>query len=202
MSIQYVDKKGGLIDGTRLLKTQHGLVGNRYDHGPRFSRQTHDSKCSTNEEGHDMPLWKVYHPVGAFTAEDKKNLAKQVTEVYASIPIPKFYVVFIFEEVAKDSCFVGGEPHNKFVRFKIDQIARTLPGPVIREWWVRTLDAIIAPYVKDETPCDLWSLQGELAPPFESVAEKRWVKENKASPYTLAEKLPVSLMLAPGIADR
>ena len=70
-----------------------------------------------------MPLWKVYHPVGAFTAEDKKNLAKQVTEVYASIPIPKFYVVFIFEEIAKDSCFVGGELHNKFVRFKIDQIA-------------------------------------------------------------------------------
>ena len=88
-----------------------------------------------------MPLWKVYHPVGAFTAEDKKKLAKRVTEVYASIPIPKFYVVFIFEEVAKDSCFVGGEPHNKFVRFKIDQIARTLPGPVIREWWTRTLDA-------------------------------------------------------------
>jgi hypothetical protein len=54
----------------------------------------------------------------------------------------------------------------------------------------------------DETPCDLWSLQGEPAPPFESVAEKRWVKENKASPFTLTEKLPVNLILAPGIADR
>jgi hypothetical protein len=32
----------------------------------------------------------------------------------------------------------------------------------------------------DETPFDLWSLQGELPPPFESVGEKRWVKENKA----------------------
>jgi phenylpyruvate tautomerase PptA (4-oxalocrotonate tautomerase family) len=159
-----------------------------------------------------MPLWKVYHPVGAFTAEDKKKLAKQVTEVYARVPIPKFYVVFIYEEIAKDSCFVGGEPHNKFVRFKVDHIARTLPGSVLREWWIRTLDAVIAPYVKDrgydweisvdETPCDLWSLQGELAPPFESVAEKRWVKENKASPYTLAEKIPVNLILAPGVADR
>ena len=57
-----------------------------------------------------MPLWKVYHPAGAFTAEDKKALAKRVTEVYASVPLPKFYVVFIFEEVPKDSCFVGGEP--------------------------------------------------------------------------------------------
>jgi hypothetical protein len=28
------------------------------------------------------------------------------------------------------------------------------------------------------------------------------VKENKASPYTLAEKIPVNLILAPGVADR
>jgi phenylpyruvate tautomerase PptA (4-oxalocrotonate tautomerase family) len=159
-----------------------------------------------------MPLWKIYHPVGAFTAEDKKKLAQEVTEVYASVPIPRFYVVMIFEEVAKDSCFVGGKLHNNFIRFKIDQIARTIPGPVLREWWIRTLDTVIAPFVKDrgydwevsidETPCDLWSLQGELAPPFESVAEKRWVKENKATPYTLTEKLAVNLVLAPGVADR
>lgn len=159
-----------------------------------------------------MPLWKIYHPVGAFTAEDKKKLADEVTNVYASVPIPRFYVVMIFEEIAKDSCFVGGELHNKFIRFKIDQIARTIPGPILREWWMRTLDTIIGPFVKDrgydwevsidETPCDLWSLQGEFAPPFESVAEKRWVKENKASPYTLTEKLPVNLVLAPGVADR
>jgi phenylpyruvate tautomerase PptA (4-oxalocrotonate tautomerase family) len=43
-----------------------------------------------------MPLWKVYHPVGAFTAEEKQKLAKQVTEVFARIPIPKFFVVLIY----------------------------------------------------------------------------------------------------------
>jgi hypothetical protein len=31
---------------------------------------------------------------------------------------------------------------------------------------------------------------------------EKWVKENKASPYTLAEKLPVNLVLTAGIADR
>ncbi|SFM79515.1 tautomerase family protein [Nitrosomonas communis] len=159
-----------------------------------------------------MPLWKIYHPVGSFTTEDKKSLSERITNVYASVPIPKFYVVIIFEEITKDSCFVGGELHNKFIRFKVDQIARTLPGPVIREWWVKTLDEVIAPYVKDrgydweisidETPFDLWSLQGEIPPPFESIAEKRWVTENKAGPYTLTERLPVNLLLAPGIADR
>lgn len=159
-----------------------------------------------------MPLWKIYHPAGSFTAEDKKKLSEKITDVYASIPLPKFYVVVIFEEIANDSYFVGGELHNKFIRFKVDQIARTLPGPVIREWWVRTLDAVIAPYVRDkgydweisidETPFDLWSLQGEIPPPFESVAEKRWVKDNKASSYSYAEKLPANLVLAPGIMDR
>ncbi|UJP05111.1 MAG: tautomerase family protein [Nitrosomonas sp.] len=159
-----------------------------------------------------MPLWKIYHPANAFSSEDKKNLSGRITGLYASVPIPKFYVVTIFQEIDQDSCFVGGESHQKFIRFKIDQIARTLPGPVIREWWVKKIDEIIAPYVKDrgydwevsidETPFDLWSLQGEIPPPFESLAEKRWVKENKAGPYTLAEKLPVNFVLAPGISDR
>ncbi len=159
-----------------------------------------------------MPLWKIYHPAEAFSIADKKILSERITSVYAGIPIPKFYVVILFEALAQDSCFVSGEPHNRFIRFKVDQIARTLPGPIIREWWIRTIDEIIAPFVKDrgydweisidETPFDLWSLQGEIPPPFESAAEKRWVKENKASPYTLAEKLPVNLILTPGISDR
>jgi len=70
------------------------------------------------------------------------------------------------------------------------------------------VDQVIAPWVRDrgydweftitEPPFDLWSLQGEIPPPFESLAEKRWIKENKATPYVQAEKLPVSLALTPG----
>lgn len=157
-----------------------------------------------------MPLWKVYHPAHAFSAEDKQELAERITGVYAGIPIPKFYAVVIFEELTKGTCFVGGMQNDKFVRFKVDQIARTLPGPIIREWWMRTLDEVIAPFVKargfdweisiDETPFDLWSLQGEIPPPFESIAEKRWVSENKATPYTYQEKLPAGqFLLTPGV---
>ncbi len=54
-----------------------------------------------------MPLWKVYHPAGAYTAEDKKNLSERLTGLYAAIPIPKFYVVVLFEEVAKELLFCG-----------------------------------------------------------------------------------------------
>jgi phenylpyruvate tautomerase PptA (4-oxalocrotonate tautomerase family) len=156
-----------------------------------------------------MPLWKIHHPVGAYSAEDKKAFSETVTRVYDRVPIPRFYVVVIFEEIAPDSIYVGGDPHDRFVRIQIDQMARTLPGQVIREWWTRNLDAVIAPWVRDrgydweftitEPPADLWSLQGHIPPPFESQAEKRWIEENRASPYTHEEKLPVNMALAPGL---
>jgi phenylpyruvate tautomerase PptA (4-oxalocrotonate tautomerase family) len=156
-----------------------------------------------------MPLWKIHHPVGAYTSEDKKQFSSAITSIYEAIPIPKFYVVVLFEEVPADNCFVGGDSSDKFVRINIDQMARTLPGPVVREWWVRHLDEVIRPWIGDrgydweftinESPCDLWSLQGVIPPPFESHAEKRWVAENKATPYSCEEKLPVNLALAAGV---
>jgi phenylpyruvate tautomerase PptA (4-oxalocrotonate tautomerase family) len=155
-----------------------------------------------------MPLWKIHHPVGAYTDEDKGEFSEAITKVYEGVPIPRFYVVVIYEEVPSHSIYVGGEPHDRFVRIQIDQMARTLPGPTIREWWTRNLDVVIAPWVGDrgydweftvtEPPADLWSLQGHIPPPFESHAEKRWIAENKASPYAHAEKLPVAMALAPG----
>jgi len=90
-------------------------------------------------------------------------------------------------------------------------MARTLPGPIIREWWVKAVDQLIAPFVRDrgydwevtidEVPADLWAIQGEIPPPFESHAEKRWVKENKVSPYGLQEKLPVGALFTPGVTE-
>ncbi len=158
-----------------------------------------------------MPLWKMHHRANAYSAEDKKDFAEAITRVYEAVPIPRFYVVVIFEEVAAGNMFVSGDAHDGFVRIQIDQMARTLPGPVIREWWTRNVDAVIAPWVGErgydweftitEPPADLWSLQGEIPPPFESIAEKRWVAENKASPYSPAEKLPVNLSLTPGNRD-
>jgi Putative oxalocrotonate tautomerase enzyme len=33
-----------------------------------------------------MPLWKIYHPVGACTAEDKHAFAHKITELYGMLP--------------------------------------------------------------------------------------------------------------------
>jgi phenylpyruvate tautomerase PptA (4-oxalocrotonate tautomerase family) len=159
-----------------------------------------------------MPLWKIYAPAGAYSDEDKRTMSQAITNVYAQIPIPNFYVVTIFEDVADGNVYVGGVKNPKFVRFRIDHIARTLPGSIFREWWMNLLDKVLATWVGDrgydweisvdETPFDLWSLQGQLPPPFESIAEKRWVQENRASVYSSEEKLPAgTFVLGPGVID-
>jgi len=159
-----------------------------------------------------MPLCKVYAPAGAYSDEDKQAMSEAITSVYPQVPIPKFYVVTVFEEIPDGDLFVGGVKNARFVRFRVDHIARTLPGPILREWWVRTVDTTLKPWVGDrgfdweisidETPFDLWSLQGEIPPPFESIAEKRWVAENRASSYTADEKLPPAPQFGPGVTDR
>jgi phenylpyruvate tautomerase PptA (4-oxalocrotonate tautomerase family) len=142
-----------------------------------------------------MPLWKIYHPVGAFTGEDKHALSKRITEIYSSV-LPKFYVGVIFQEIAADSFYIGGEPTKNFVRIYADHIARTLSSDEARARFLAKVDAAVAPFIKDrgfdwefhvdETPFDLWTIQGFRPPRPGTDDEKRWIAENKASPRTHA----------------
>lgn len=139
-----------------------------------------------------MPLWKIYHPVGAFTADDKHALSRRITDVYAILP--KFYVDVIFQEVAPDSFYVGGEPAKNFVRIHMDHIARTLNSDEAKTNFLARVENAIAPFIKDrgfnwelhidETPFDLWTVQGLRPPRAGTEDEKRWIAENKPSPRT------------------
>jgi phenylpyruvate tautomerase PptA (4-oxalocrotonate tautomerase family) len=74
-----------------------------------------------------MPLWKVYHPAGAYSAQDKKEFAEKVTAMYSRVPIPKFYVVMIFKEVAAESFYVvAHRTANSFA-----SSSTTWPGPCL-----------------------------------------------------------------------
>ncbi len=139
-----------------------------------------------------MPLWKIYHPVGCFTADDTQQLSQRITALYKRLP--RFYVGVVFQEVSGDNFYVGGEPRDNFVRIWVDHIARTLPSAEARKWWIEQCDAALAPLVKDrgldwefhidETPFELWSIQGIRPPPAESPDEKRWIAENRPTPLT------------------
>ncbi|MDU1695537.1 MAG: tautomerase family protein [Bradyrhizobium sp.] len=149
-----------------------------------------------------MPFWKIYHPVGAFTAEDKRALSERITGCYRGLP--KFYVIVVFQEVAPDSFYKGGEEASNFVRIWVDHIARSFtPDAKERKAkWLSWAEAALAPYIKDrgydweihidETPFDLWQIQGIAPPPPHSDHEKLWVQENKPVPYPIQDPAPAA----------
>jgi phenylpyruvate tautomerase PptA (4-oxalocrotonate tautomerase family) len=141
-----------------------------------------------------MPLWKIYHPVGAFTEQDKDALAEKITELYGFLP--KFYVNVIFQDIPMTSFYIGGRRVDNFIRLSIEHIARSLPEDR-KVWWLERTNEVIAPFVRDrgydwefhidETPFDLWSVQGYQPPPANSEDEKRWARDNKPSPRSPAD---------------
>jgi phenylpyruvate tautomerase PptA (4-oxalocrotonate tautomerase family) len=141
-----------------------------------------------------MPLWKVYHPEAAFSAEDKKVIAEKITRIYRMLP--SFYVGVVFQPIPKDSFFVGGEPADDFVRIWVDHIARTFADEEIKGRFLAACAQVFDPYVAqrglrwemhvDETPFSLWTIQGLRPPPPGSAAEAGWIAENRATPYEAA----------------
>jgi phenylpyruvate tautomerase PptA (4-oxalocrotonate tautomerase family) len=141
-----------------------------------------------------VPLWNVYHPEGAYTDAEKNAFAERITKMYTDIDLPKFYVNVIFQEIPKRSFYIGAEPVGNFVRITVVQIARTLPTDELRGAWLRVAEEAVRPYVQDrgydwefhidETPADLWTVQGIRPPAMGSDAERRWAREGQATPHT------------------
>jgi phenylpyruvate tautomerase PptA (4-oxalocrotonate tautomerase family) len=140
-----------------------------------------------------MPLWNVYHPVGAYSEAEKRDFAERVTSSYEAGGLPRFYVVTLFHEVDRGSFYVGGEPVDDVVRVSIDHIARHAEDPARRESVRNRISRVIQPFATakglrwefhvDETPRDLWLINGLIPPPTGSHAEQLWAKENRAIPY-------------------
>jgi phenylpyruvate tautomerase PptA (4-oxalocrotonate tautomerase family) len=140
-----------------------------------------------------MPLWHLYCPEDAYSAEDKSAFASRITDLYASFGLPRFYVSVIFHELPKDSYFIGGIPTNDFVRVWIDQIARRV-APERRPQWLERVNQALDPFVRerglrwevhiDDTPIDFWTIEGMKPPEGGSEAEKRWALEDRASAYS------------------
>ena len=154
-----------------------------------------------------MPYWEIFTPAGAFTPEDKQNLSKDLTKVYVDfVNLPEFYVVIRFHEMAENEMYVGGVPQTNFVRLVVDHIARQMDDPEFRKLAMSVFEATIAPYIRDrgynweihfdETPVDLWRVQGLAGPPAESDLERLWAKENRPIPYDEETLLPLEPVAA------
>lgn len=141
-----------------------------------------------------MPLWRIFHGPGAFDAEQKAALARDITKLYVDVGLPAFYVNVLFFAVPEESFYIGGKGAANFVRVSIEQIARKLPPDEARvRNWLRRIDDALAPYIKErgfdweynilETSRDLWKVNGIVPPPTGSEEEKKWNAENRPGAY-------------------
>lgn len=141
-----------------------------------------------------MPLWKIYHPEGAFSPAQKQAISEAITGLY-SVRLPKFYVGVVFQAVPADDFYVGGQPATNFVRIWVDHIARTLPDAEARTRWMGFVIKTLTPFIGDrgfdwefhidETSFELWSINGMRPPLPDTEDEKRWRAENRPSPLTV-----------------
>lgn len=86
-----------------------------------------NSHFTTHILNNPMPLHRIFVPPNLYSEEDKQAIATVITEkVYG--PLPSFYVVVIFITVEKGDYYVGAEKRDNFVRFAVENMARTFEG--------------------------------------------------------------------------
>lgn len=152
-----------------------------------------------------MPLWQIFAPEGAYTADDKRELGNSITDIYSEngyIDLPRFYTTVVFHELKPESFIVGGEPRDKFVQVAIVHAARTadeiaekmgVSVPELEKVWMGTAHDVLRPFTLDRgyeqelhievVARETWSIDGMPPPPPYSETEALWAKQNKSSPY-------------------
>jgi hypothetical protein len=139
-----------------------------------------------------MPLWQIYHPEDVFSDSDKQAIANHVTQMYESF-LPRFYVNVFFHTLSKSSFYIGGQPTDDFVRVTIDHIARSIKDPEHQQQFLKGCAGLLEPYVAgrglrwelhvDDTPFELWTINGYKPPLPNTTAEAKWRSENRPSSY-------------------
>lgn len=138
-----------------------------------------------------MPMWQIYHHTGVFSDEDKAELSQRITALYPFLP--PFYVNVHFHELSRESFFNGGSPADDFVSIQVDHVARQMNDKAVQKKFVEGCRKAVQPTIDkhnlrwefyiDQTPTELWLVNGLVPPEPDSNAEKKWKVENRTTPY-------------------
>ncbi|KAH8434439.1 tautomerase family protein [Aspergillus melleus] len=136
-----------------------------------------------------MPLWQIHHGSQTLSDEDKKALAKQITEVYVNYGLPAFYVRVEYQEMSPTTSFTGGEHNPKFVGLTVYHLARQMTSDSQVQRFLSDVDTVLTPlfepkgidweYFVTEAPSNLWKINGLVPPPAGSEGEKQWRRLNR-----------------------
>ncbi|KAJ5363734.1 uncharacterized protein N7496_009447 [Penicillium cataractarum] len=140
-----------------------------------------------------MPIWYINHSPNILSAAEKQQLAKSITNIYASNGLPAFYVQVHFIEDAPGTAFIGGEIHAKFAGITIYHLARAFKSDETKQRFLSRVNEVLNPvfepkgmdweYFITEASRDLWRMNGLVPPEAGSEGEKEWVRVNRAVKY-------------------
>lgn len=136
-----------------------------------------------------MPKWVFHHSEGAFTAFDKQQLAKGMSNIYTTFGLPAFFCHVQFIEIAQGDFWSGGvQPSHLSTTISIYHAAANIRNPQEGENFLKALDDVVRPVLKPkgirwesnvyETPRDMWRLQGLRVPDFNTEMLDKWIKDN------------------------
>ncbi|KAN0091749.1 putative oxalocrotonate tautomerase [Hyaloscypha variabilis] len=139
-----------------------------------------------------MPLWVFTHSQNTFSPLEKKELAQIITNLYVKVLIPAFFVNLQFIELALSDIYVGGEGRSeslKYTSISMYHPARGFDNDDSKKRFLDKVDSILTPrfqakgmdweYFIQETPRDLWRINGIAPPVAGSELEKEWFRLNK-----------------------
>ncbi|KAL7762822.1 hypothetical protein ACKLNR_006180 [Fusarium oxysporum f. sp. zingiberi] len=135
-----------------------------------------------------MPKWVFHHTAGAFSFEEKRQIAQGMTKIYSSVGLPPFYANTQFIEFDPESLFTGGEPAKNTTTVAIYHVARTFATSEIEDFFFKALDDVLRPVMKTkgikwelaiyEGAIEHWRINGLIPPAQGSEMEKKWYAAN------------------------
>jgi hypothetical protein len=139
-----------------------------------------------------MPLWVFTHSHDTFSPSEKSELAQLLTNLYVKVLIPAFFVNVQFIELGPTDIYVGGEGRSSFSKYTSISIyhpARGFDNDASKKRFLDKVDSILTPrfqekgmdweYFIQESPRDLWRINGVTPPAAGSEREKEWFRLNK-----------------------
>lgn len=142
-----------------------------------------------------MPLWDIHTTPNLLSPTEKKDLAKSITRIYVKRgPLPAFYVNVRFTTLPAGDTFIGGTEPTNSALIQIWHLARQFQSDTQKQTFMAEVDKVLNPllgeegkgahweYFIQESPRDLWKINGMVPPLPGTEMERRWVEENKAVP--------------------
>ena len=131
-----------------------------------------------------MPLNRIYTPAGLLSQADKQSLARSFTQIYTDAGLPAFYVNVFFNEVPKESFFIGGESAAasssqnaqapRFIRIVFEHLARSLPDQAAADRFLDRVQSILSSTLEGrdlsweyhiiESDRNMWRIEGLIPP--------------------------------------